>query len=48
VPVVLEVGTAAFVVHDPAGRRDVALLHRQDDVVVQRLGEALDEDAVGR
>ena len=33
---------------DPARCGDVALLHRQDDVVVQGLGEPLDEHAVGR
>src|SRR5829696_1579024 len=47
VPVVLEVALDALVVHDPAGRSDVALLHRQYHVVLQRLGRALHQDVIG-
>ena len=47
VPVVFESRVQVRLVDDPAGRRDVALLQGQDDVVVQRLGEALDQHVVG-
>ena len=48
VAVVGEVRRAGLVVDDAAGRRDVALLHRQDDVVLERLGVPLDEQVVRR
>ena len=38
----------ALVVDDAADGRDVALLHRQHDVVLERLVEALDQDVVRR
>ncbi len=47
VAMVLEVAFDALVVNDPAGRRDVALLHRQHHVVLQRLGRSLHQDVVG-
>jgi hypothetical protein len=46
--VVLEGAPALLVVDDPAHRRDVALLHRQDHVVLERLGVPLDQEVVGR
>src|SRR4051812_50120690 len=44
---VLEVPADLRVVDDPAGGRHVALLDRQDDVVLQRLVVALEQHVVG-
>ncbi len=45
---VLEVLGDALVLHHPARRRDVALLHRQHDVVLERLRAALHQQVVRR
>ena len=47
VGLVLEVGVDARRVDEPAQRGHVGLLHREDDVVVERLAVALDQQAVG-
>ena len=46
VAVMLEVVVHILVVDDAAGRGDIALLHRQHDVVVERLVESLDQHVV--
>jgi hypothetical protein len=48
VAVVVEDVAQPRVAHDAAGRGDVGLLHRQHDVVLQRLRAALDQQVVGR
>src|SRR5699024_9096868 len=46
VAMVFEVVADALVAHDAAGSGDIALLHGQDDIVLQGLGTALDENVV--
>jgi hypothetical protein len=45
---VLEVACDPLVVHHAARRRDVALLHRENDIVLERLRASLHEQVVSR